>query len=88
MNVDKVCNYFDFLCPEEAIRTPTATTNIASIPTSNPYVRLDDFLYSPKSRIPQKVLTSGSACTNTKSTIHFNPPTYYIIDYVEIFKLA
>jgi len=53
--------HIQLLCPDEAIRTPTATTNIDNMPTSNMYVLLDDLLYSPNRSIPQKVLTSGSA---------------------------
>lgn len=52
----------DFLCPDDAMRIPTATINISNMLTSSMYVRLDDFLYSPKNRMPQKVLTKGSAC--------------------------
>jgi hypothetical protein len=50
-----------FLCPAEAIRTATATTNMDSMPASNMYVLLDDLRYSPKRMTPQNVLTSGSA---------------------------
>jgi hypothetical protein len=42
--------------------TPTATININNILPSKIYVLPDDFLYSPNKTIPQKVLTSGSAC--------------------------
>jgi hypothetical protein len=50
-----------FRCPDDAIRTPTATINIHNMLMSNAYVLLDDFRYSPKRSMPQKVLTSGSA---------------------------
>jgi len=44
--------------------TATAAMNISNMLPSNVYVLLDDFLYSPNKTTPQKVLTSGSACTN------------------------
>lgn len=50
------------LWPDDAIRTATATININSMLPSRIYVLLDDLLYSPNRRTPQKVLTSGSAC--------------------------
>lgn len=50
-----------FLCPDDAIRTPTATININSILMRNMYVLLEDLLYSPNRSIPQNVLTNGSA---------------------------
>lgn len=53
--------YYDFLCPDDAIRIPTAMMNIDNMVISSMYVFLDDFLYSPKATTPQKVLTSGSA---------------------------
>lgn len=52
---------YDFLCPDDAIRIPTAMMNINNMLTSSVYVFLVDFLYSPKATTPQKVLTNGSA---------------------------
>ena len=59
MNLALVSNAF--LCPAEAMRTATATTNINSMAESNRYVFLDDSRYSPKRMTPQNVLTSGNA---------------------------
>ena len=53
-----------FLCPDDAIRSPTATTNINNMLTRSIYVFRDDLRYSPKISMPQKVLTSGSACVS------------------------
>ena len=53
--------HYDFLCPDDPIRTPTAIMNINNMLTSRMYVFRDDLLYSPKTSTPQNVLTSGSA---------------------------
>ena len=70
-----------FRCPDDAIRTATATINIDNILTSNIYVLLDDFLYSPNKRIPQKVLTSGSAC---QSPLQKSPYQYVMHILVQL----
>lgn len=49
-------------CPDDAMRTATATMNINNMLPSNIYVLLDDLRYSPNKTTPQNVLTSGSAC--------------------------
>jgi len=54
-----------FRCPDDAIRTATATMNISNMLPSSTYVLFDDFRYSPNKTMPQKVLTSGSAYQNT-----------------------
>jgi hypothetical protein len=43
------------------MRTATAATNMSNMLTRNTYVLRDDFRYSPNRRMPQNVLTSGSA---------------------------
>jgi hypothetical protein len=49
------------------MRTATAAMNISNMLPSSVYVLFDDFLYSPNKTTPQKVLTSGSACTKKHS---------------------
>lgn len=65
-----------FRCPDDAIRTPTATTNIHNMLQSNAYVLRDDFRYSPKRSMPQKVLTSGSACITPLSNVIVDGKSY------------
>lgn len=52
-----------FLSPADAMRTATATMNINNMLPSTIYVLPDDLRNSPNKTIPQKVLTSGSACS-------------------------
>lgn len=76
-----------FRCPDDAIRTTTATMNINNIPKSNTYVFRDDFRYSPNNSMPQNVLTSGSALQHiTKFQISSNN-IYMKIDVVLWFFL-
>jgi hypothetical protein len=53
--------YDFFLCPDDAISIPTATTNMNSMLANRMYVLLEERWYSPKSKTAQIVLTSGKA---------------------------